>query len=378
MRILIVVNVDWFFISHRLPIAVAALENGHDVFIATTFTTSENKSFLRDLGFQIYDLSIDRSGRNPLGFLDTFFRCFFIGIFLKPDIVHLVTIQPVLLGGIAFQLAGCKRIIYAISGLGHVFLGKSVHAQVRRFFIVRLYRLALSSRHRIVLFQNSRDKELLKSSCKIPASDCRSLAGSGVDLSTFTFHDLPPLPFTIVLASRLLSSKGVLEFVQAAQQLKKSNPSLRFQLVGSPDSSNPLSISPLLIEQWVSDGTIEYLGFRTDLSTILSNSHIFCLPSYYPEGLPKAICEAAACGRAVITTVEPGCRDAVVEGVTGVLVPSRNSSALARAISDLTLNPEKLVSMGHAARKHAELFFDIKHIVEMHLQFYNELFNKSV
>lgn len=373
MKILIVVNVDWFFISHRLPIAIAALRAGHDVCIATTFTSSANKSYLQDLGFSVFDLFIDRSGKNPLSFLHTFFRLFSLGCLFQPHIVHLVTIQPVLLGAIALRLAGCKRFVYAISGLGHVFLGSSFNATLRRFFIVLLYRFALSSKYRFVLFQNQRDKSLLSTCCSIPESDSILISGSGVDLSKFTRTPLLPEPFIIVFASRLLISKGVLEFINAAHILKKKFPSLRFQLVGNPDPSNPLSISRAQITKWVSDGVVDYLGYRDDLPVIMSRCHIVCLPSYYPEGLPKVLCEAAACGRAVITSNEPGCRDAVVDGVTGVLVPSRNSQALASAIEHLISSPDTLASMGSAARRHAEANFNLDNIVNRHLDIYNQL-----
>jgi glycosyltransferase involved in cell wall biosynthesis len=370
MKILILVNVDWFFYSHRLPVALGALQNGYEVHIATTFTDPKIRESLSGHGFILHDLSIDRSGKDLFRFLINLILIYRLFVILSPDLVHLVTIQPVLLGGLAANFAGVKRVVYAISGLGHVFTADSLFSRLRRRLVEQLYRVALSARKKAVIFQNPEDKTKLEKLCSISPAQSFLIPGSGVDLDVFAFIPLEQVKTVILMASRLLITKGVREFVAASKILKDRGYDSIFRLVGAPDRSNPAAISMDELYHWSDHGLVEFLGHRTDLNELISNSHIVCLPSYYPEGLPKVLCEAAACGRAVVTTDEPGCRDAIENGVTGILVPSRDSSALANAIESLLLNPDLMQSMGVAGRRRAERLFDINSIVDKHLDIY--------
>jgi len=377
MKLLIVVNVDWFFCSHRLPVALGALRDGYDVHIATTFTDQSYRQILSSHGLIIHDLKIDRSGKNPVSFLLNLLLVYQLLRRLDPDIVHLVTIQPVLVGGLAARVVGIQRVVFAISGLGHAFVVDSIHSRVRRFLVKLLYHFALSIRRRLVIFQNPEDQFRMSRFCLLNPNEICLIPGSGVDLSVFSCKPLPKGQPVVLMASRLLSTKGVREFVAAAEMLKKRGISARFQLVGHPDRSNPAAISLIELNDWHDQGFVEVLGHRTDLHELMSASHIVCLPSYYPEGLPKVLCEAAACGRAVVTTDEPGCRDAIENGVTGMIVPSRNSLALANALEHLLLNPDLILSMGLAGRKRAEQFFDVNAIVGQHLDIYATLLSDS-
>lgn len=373
MKLLIIVNVDWFFYSHRLPIALGALRKGYEVHIATTFTDSKYRDSLSSHGFILHDLSIDRSGKNLSKVFISFARIYRLCVALKPDLVHLVTIQPVLVGGIAANVAGVGRVVFAISGLGHAFVSNSFFSLLRRLLVEQFYRLSISARRRAVIFQNPEDRARLERLCSISRSQSFLIPGSGVDLKVFAFNPLQESKPVILMASRLLVTKGVREFVAAAKILKDRGFQSMFRLAGAPDQSNPASISMHELNHWHDQGLVELLGHRTDLNELMSDAHVVCLPSYYPEGLPKVLCEAAACGRAVITTNEPGCRDAIENGVTGLLVPSRDSSALANAIEHLLLNPDLIRSMGLAGRKRAERLFDINAIVDRHLDIYDSL-----
>lgn len=376
MRLLIIVNVDWFFCSHRLPVAIGALRSGYEVHIATTFTSSSCRELLSGYGFYLHDLTIDRSGKSSTSFLKNFLQIYGIFQTLKPDIVHLVTIQPVLLGGLAARAARVRRVVFAISGLGHVFLASSPLAKIRRFLVERLYQYALSVKRRAVVFQNPEDQSSLSRLCSLSAQESHLIPGSGVDLSVFSCRPFSEAQPVVLMASRLLATKGVREFVEAASALKKRGFGAQFQLVGDPDFSNPAAISLDELNGWRDQGFVELLGDRNDLNELMARAHIVCLPSYR-EGLPKVLCEAAACGRAVVTTDEPGCRDAIENGVTGLLVPSRDSLALANAIEHLLLNPELIRSMGLAGRKRAERLFDINAIVDQHLGIYANLLANS-
>ena len=376
MRLLIVVNVDWFFCSHRLPIALGALRKGYEVHIATTFTSSAYKELLTDYGFYLHGLTIDRSGKSLSSFLKNLFQIYRILRTLKPDIVHLVTIQPVLLGGLAAKAARVRRVVFAISGLGHVFLACSPLAKIRQVLVEKLYQYALSIKQRAVVLQNPADQSSLSRLCSLSAQESYLIPGSGVDLSVFSCRSFSEAQPVVLMASRLLATKGVREFVEAASDLKKRGHSAQFRLVGEPDFSNPAAISTDELNGWRNQGFVEFLGHRTDLNELMARAHIVCLPSYR-EGLPKVLCEAAACGRVVVTTDEPGCRDAIENGVTGLLVPSRDPLALANAIEHLLSNPDLIRSMGAAGRKRAESLFDINAIVDQHLDIYESLLEVS-
>lgn len=376
MKLLIVVNVDWFFCSHRLPVALGALRNGYEVHIATTFTSSSCRQALADHGFHLHELAIDRSGNSSFSFLKNYLLIYSILRSLAPDIVHLVTIQPVLLGGVAARAAGTRRVVFAISGLGHVFLANSPLARIRKWLVEKLYQFSLANKCRAVVFQNREDESKISRLCALSPAESYLIPGSGVDLSVFTCRPFQGAEPVVLMASRLLVTKGVREFVRAASILKKRGLSARFQLIGDPDLLNPAAISSDELNRWRDEGFVEILGYRSDLNKLMAQSHMVCLPSYR-EGLPKVLCEAAACGRVVVTTNEPGCRDAIENGVTGLLVPSRDSMALADAIEYLILNPVLMRDMGQAARNRAESFFDVNRIVSQHLDIYASLLSDS-
>jgi glycosyltransferase involved in cell wall biosynthesis len=202
------------------------------------------------------------------------------------------------------------------------------------------------------------------------------IRGSGVDLIQY-IHTLLPLGVPVVLlAARLLADKGVREFVHAARLLKQRGVSGRFCLAGSVDPANPASLADSELRQWANEGVVELWGQRSDMPRVLGSAHLVVLPSYR-EGLPKVLLEAAACGRAVVTTDAPGCRDAIEPGVTGVLVPVRNAEALAEALNVLINDPARCQAMGNAGRALAERAFDVRQVVAVHLRIYQELIKKS-
>ena len=373
MKLLIIVNVDWFLYSHRLPIIIEARRKGFEVHIATKITNSSIKEKLINHGFLIHEIPFDRRGKNIFNLIKVTFLISGLIAIIKPDILHLVTMQPIIFGGISAKLFRTNAVVYSISGLGHVFLQKTFFASLRRFFVINFYKLALSNKRRVVVFQNSSDKLFLKKLCNLLDSEMILIPGSGVDINKYKYTKLPKTDPIILMASRLLITKGVREFVQAAQILKKKGIKVNFQLVGEPDVSNPTAITKRELDDWVSNGYIDYLGYRNDIHKIIPKSHIVVLPSYYPEGLPKILCEASACGRPIITTNEPGCKDAVKDGITGLLIKSRDSVDLAEAIEKLIKNREMLNNMCLEGRKNAEKFFDIKKIVDKHLNTYKYL-----
>jgi glycosyltransferase involved in cell wall biosynthesis len=373
-RLLFVVNVDWFFLSHRLPIALEALRRGYDVHIAVGIT--DCLAEMQSHGLKVHPLGISRS-KTGLGEAITVAREIWrVYKAVKPDVVHLVTIKPVLMGGILARLAGMPAVVAAVSGLGFVFLEKGLVATLRRKLVGLLYKASFGHRNLKVIFQNVQDKATLVQLANLPNAKTELIRGSGVDISQFTAGSLPSGAPVVILAARLLADKGVREFVQAARLLKAAGTQAQFCLVGTVDLHNPTSLTQTELDAYQKEGIVELWGHRSDMAATLSAAHIVVLPSYR-EGLPKVLIEAAACGRAVVTTDVPGCRDAIEPGVTGVLVPARDAQALSQAIAALLNDPQRCQAMGQAGRLLAEQAFDIRQVVAQHLRIYDDLIASS-
>ena len=373
-RVLIVVNVDWFFLSHRLPVALGALQAGYEVHVATTLTQSA--AVLEADGFVVHPLAVDRSGAGFSGLFKLFANLLRLFWAVRPDVLHLVTIKPVLVGGLAARCSPVRGVVYAISGLGHVFVAEGFFGRLRRLLVGVWYRLVLGARNMRIIFQNPDDRSMIASVAHLVPQQVVMIPGSGVDLSQYPAMPLPQGGAVVVMAARLLTTKGVREYVAAARQLRNQGLDARFWLVGEPDPANPASVTPNELQAWRQEAAVELLGHRTDIAQLMAQAHVVVLPSYR-EGLPKVLIEAAACGRAVITTDVSGCRDAVEAGVTAVLVPPKNAQALAEAIRQLLQNRTVCAAMGQAGRLHAERLFDVRAVVAVHLEIYRALVEAS-
>jgi glycosyltransferase involved in cell wall biosynthesis len=370
-KILFVVNAPEFFLSHRLPIALAAGQAGYEVYVATADGDAVRE--IRRLGLTHHTVAIARSGQNLVAELGSIISLYRLFRALKPDLVHLITIKPVLYGGIAARLAGISAVVAAVSGLGTVFVAQSAAARARRALVSGLYRLAFSQRRLAVIFQNPDDRDGLLAIGALEKEQVRMIRGSGVNLVEYPFVPEPEGTTVVVMAARLLRDKGVYEFVEAARLLKSRGVEVEMRLIGARDPGNPSSVKQSELDGWLAEGVVELPGFRSDIARQYEAANIVCLPSYYGEGLPKTLVEAAACGRAVVTTNHPGCRDAIESEVTGILVPVKNASALADALQALIEEPERRMRMGKAGRELAERVFSIDRIVEQHLAIYKEL-----
>ena len=367
MKLLFVVNAPEFFLSHRLPLALAARAAGYEVHVATGPGAAVNDIVAQ--GFAFHPLPLTRSGLNPLRELRTVLAMHRLIRRLAPDVLHLVTIKPVLYGGLVARYLGVPKVVAAISGLGAVFVAESGPLVWLRHMVKSLYRLALGHGRVTVIFQNPDDRDLLIELGAVKASSTVLICGSGVDLAECPVMPEPAGVPVVVMAARLLRDKGVLEFVEAARLLRGRGIDGRFLLVGAPDPGNPASPRAEDVQSEVSAGCIEYLGPRTDVPAIFAGANLVVLPSYR-EGLPKVLAEASACARAVVTTDVPGCRDAIVVNETGLLVPVRDPVALAGAIGELLADPVRRRQMGLAGRRLAEQKFSVTQVVSAHLAIY--------
>lgn len=375
MKLFFVVNSADFLVSHRLEICMSAMQKGFDVHVICP--KSGSASDLANLGINVHFIDFSRNHFNFLIEIFTIFRLFFIFKSFSPDIVHLITIKPYLYGGIAARLAGVKSIVTAVAGLGILFSSSDFKYRFLRIGLYPLFKYAFGHSNQIVIFQNVVDRNTLVNWRVVVEDKVRIIRGSGVDLSSCPVlpepNDIPIVSF----AARLLKDKGVVVFVEASRLLKSCGVNVRFWLIGEPVQGNVNSVSYDELKHWESEGLVELFGFRKDIPSLFSQSNIVTLPSFYGEGLPKVLIEAAACARCVITTDHAGCRDAV-EPDTAILIPIQDAQALADAILYLIDNPDKRKSMGSSGRKLAEAAFDVNKVVERHIEIYHELLGKAL
>jgi glycosyltransferase involved in cell wall biosynthesis len=348
-------------------LAVAARDAGFAVVVATR--VGKHGQVIRDAGIELLPFELSRRGGNPFVEIT---KLAWLYCRERPAIVHHVALKPVLYGALAARLVGVPRIVNAVAGLGWLFTSGGLLARtvrpVMRSLLARL--LAMPGSQTIV--QNPDDQFLLMQA-GVPAKHLHLIRGAGVDTDLFSPVQAMPAPVTVVLVARMLWAKGVGEFVAAAKKLHETGLSARFVLVGDPDPVNPASVSEENLRAWHGRDGIECWGRREDVSAVLQQAHIACLPSFYGEGLPKSLLEAAACGLPIVTTDMPGCREVVTDGDNGFLVPVKNVDALAAALKKLILDANLRRQMGERSRVRALAEFSQARVIEATLAIYRGL-----
>ncbi len=369
-RLLFIINDPAFFRSHRLPLALGAVEAGYDVYIASP--PGDAVEDLTVSGIKHVPFSLVRASMNPLRELEALAVMGNVVAQVKPDVMHTITIKPVLYGGLLGRMLRVPLTVSAISGLGYTFLSKGTRAAILRRGILSAFKAALNHSRSRVIFQNPDDRDLFLGHGILKDHQVRMIPGSGTDLSAFdpaekSSTEVP----TVLLPARMLWDKGVREFVDAATILKEEGHKARFVLSGNTDDQNPAAVPQKQLDAWNREGVVEWLPHTKNIADRLAQSHIVVLPSYR-EGFPKTLIDAAAAGRAIVTTDVPGCRDAIEEGTTGLLVPPKDSPSLAEAIESLLLDSERRREMGRAGRRLAEARYSIEDVVAQHLAIYAE------
>jgi len=369
-KILYFITEDWYFCSHRLPLALAARDAGYDVAVVTN--VNEHADVIRRAGIRLIPFDLSRKGMNPASELAVLARLVALYRKEKPDIVHQVAMKPVLYGSLAARLSGVSRVVNALAGLGYIFTSDQPKARFLRPVIGSAFRGLLNSRRSRLILQNQDDRAKFIRKRFISEKRIRLIRGSGVDTAVFVPTPEPPGVPVVILPSRMLWDKGVREFVDAAGQLKKRGISARFVLVGDTDPHNPSAIPTEQLTAWHAEGAVEWWGRREDMPAVFEQSHIVCLPSYR-EGLPKVLLEAASCGRPIVTTDTPGCRDVVRQGENGLLVPVRGTAELADALQLLIEQPALRKKMGCKGREIVVSEFALEKVVAKTMNIYREL-----
>ena len=368
-KLLFVANVDWFFISHRLIIAEEAMKKGFEVFVACEDTGRSHE--ITDKGVGFIDLPFSRSGTNPISELSTLIKFYKIYNEVKPDIVHQITLKPVIYGTLISRLLKIKGVVNAVSGLGYNFTAN------RKGFVqkimIRLLRIGFKRDNLTIIFQNDDDKKAFHDLGIISDSNIIvKIKGSGVDLVKFPQSQLPSFDLIkILFPTRMLWDKGVKELRISSEILKeKYKDKVQIILCGLADEDNKAGVSPSYLEDWQDGKYVKWIGYQKDMVKVYQDSHIVVLPSYR-EGMPKTLIEACAIGRAIVTTDAIGCKECVYEGVNGLKVPVYSTVELAGAIEKLILNHELIQEMGENSRKKAEQEFDVKNVIFKHMEIYN-------
>jgi len=361
------------FLTHRLNLAKEAQKKEFQVHLICD--ASKNIRQLQKMGIHVHHLKYMRRGSfNPFRDLMLIYEIYKLYRDLDPTLVHQVAQKPVLYGTIAARLAGVKKIVNALGGMGYMFISTSLKAKILKRIIKILWRLLLKNTNQKLILQNPTDFNSFKKI--LSETQLRLIAGAGINIKDFPYTPEPTCPIKILMVSRLLWDKGVDEYIKAANTLKNTYPDVHFQIAGDIDPENPNSLTSQDLENTLSNTALECLGPRKDIAYLYQNSHIAVLPSYR-EGLPKSLLEACSTGRPIVTTDVPGCRDVVKNNKNGFVVPVRNASLLAKAIEKLILDPNMRQRFGNHGRARAESEFSENAIVKKTFDIYSELLKKK-
>ena len=369
-RLLLLITEDWYFWSHRLDLARAAVQAGFDVSIATRVTDHGER--IQREGFRLFPISLVRQSKNPFVELAAVLELVRLYRRERPAIVHHVALKPILYGSLAAWISGVPVVVNAFAGLGYAFTDETRRKSMAHTFLCRALSTLLRLSQSVVVFQNKDDRDLLFEEGVVEIQQTRIIPGSGVDTKRFVVSPSAEECPIVMLASRMLWDKGVGEFVEASRRLKQNGPAARYVLVGRCDEHNPAAIEATQLRQWVEEGVVEWWEHRDEMSQTLASATIVVLPSYR-EGLPKVLLEAAACGKPLIATDVPGCRDIVTHGVNGLLVAARDSAALAVAIDTLLRDSSRRAAMGVAGREAVTRRFSVEKVAGQVVALYREL-----
>jgi len=371
-KLIYLVTEDWYFLSHRLPMARAARAAGFDVVVATRINRPEDQAAIEAEGFRVTALDWQRGGHNPFGELKAVADILRLYRRERPDIVHHVAMKPVLEGSLAAWIAGVPAVVNALTGLGALFIASDARTRALGAFVRLALRLLLRRGRSRLLMQNPDDLDLLVRQGIVERARAVLVPGSGVDLARFAPAPEPAGTPAAALVGRMLWDKGVGELVEASRLLEARGVDLRIRLVGPRDDHNPAAIPQATLDQWTEAGLVEWPGQVRDIAALWRDTAIAVLPSYR-EGLPKALLEAAASGRPMVATDVPGCREIVRHEETGLLVPARDPVALADALARLAGDAALRRRLGAAARRLVEERFADTAVAAAVVELYQEL-----
>ncbi len=373
-RVLFIFTEDWAFAALFLDRAVAAREAGFEVAVHVRCTT--HREIIEREGLRVIPHNISRSGTNPFSALWSIWKLAKVFRDFKPNIVHLIAIKPIVLGSLASFLYRDTKIINAPVGMGYLFASNDLRARILRPAVRMMLGTLLGRREATTIIENSDDLGSLVEGGFLSRNQIVLIRGTGVNLEVFKASPEPKGNKVVVLVARMLIDKGVFEFVESANEIRKIHPEIEFWLVGDVDLGNPGSLTSQQLQDWATTGAIKWFGYRNDVAEILKQCHIVCLPSYR-EGFGKVFVEAGATQRAVVATNVPGCREAVEDGRNGLLVQPKNVEALTAALIRLLEDDQLRLKMAAEGRKRAENEFSSATINKQTIDVYRRVLESS-
>lgn len=373
-RLAFLITEDWYFRQHFLGLAIAAREAGHDVHVLcrTGERGSDAAASIQAAGLKLHEVDFARTGLNPLKDLATRRRIIELYRDLRPDIVHHVALKPIIHGQAAARATGIAGRVNFLPGFGHVFTSAGVKARLLRPLVSKALASALSGEDRGLMVMNRDDREELAALAGVDPSLISVLPGTGVDLERLSPTPEPDGPAIVTYVGRFLRDKGLRDLIAAGRMLHGRGLAITIRLVGAPDPSNPANIGARELAAWEREPFLEILDWTDDIASVWRDSHLAVLPSYR-EGFGMSLAEAAACARALIATDVQGCREAVLDRRSGLLVPPRDPVALAGAIETLAFDPALRRRFAAKARQDAIDRLSIDRITETVLTLYRTL-----
>lgn len=369
-RIMLLMNSDQNFRLKRQPVAEEARDRGFDVHVAYPHP-EEDRSSAEKAGFPHHRFPMSRRGLNPIEEAWTVKNLVTLIGEIEPNLVHTLTLKPVVHGGIAARICSVPALLSGVTGLGTVFVDGGLGRRLTRIGVQRGLAAAFGHPNHRCIVQNTDDAEELQAAAGLEEEETNLVPGSGVDIDRFTMSPEPEGPPVVILPSRMLWDKGIKTFVEAAERLEEED--ARFVLVGDTDPGTPNAVPRVQLERWDAEGPVEWWGWQEDMPSVYSRASIVCLPSNYREGVPKALIEGAASGRPLVSSEVPGCRDISKHGENGLLAPPGDAEALAKALRSLLNDPEKRRAMGARGRKLVLSSFSLARVVDATVGNYEEL-----
>jgi len=374
-KICYLVTEDWYFLSHRLQLAKAAQRNGYNVYVITRI--NKGKKLIESEGMQLIPINMNRHGKNIFKEILSIIHIVKIYKSIKPDIIHHIALKPTLYGTIASIFLKDPKVVNTVAGLGYIFKSRSLGDRLLGTIIKYTLKISVYFKSPEFITQNPEDRDFLIRNNITKKNSIHLVRGSGVEPGLYkpakNHRKIP----TILFASRLLWSKGIKEYVSSAEIIRNKNIPSVFLLAGEPDPENPDSVSILQLDEWNDSGFISYIGQQKDMPELLSGIDIVCLPTYYGEGVPKILIEAASCAIPLIATDIAGCREIVEHGKNGYLVPVRDTAAIATMIETLLLDAGLRKKMGSEGRRIVKEGFSMDIVNTKTINIYNNILHRS-
>jgi glycosyltransferase involved in cell wall biosynthesis len=375
LKFILFANTDWYLYNFRLSTARALQARGVEVVMVSP--PGDFGPRFAQHGVRWVPLRMQRASLNPLREAGTMANLVALLRDERPDLLHSFTLKCAVYGALAARAAKVPAYVNAVTGLGYVFASDRMKARVLRPMVSALMRVALGSKRSRVILQNPDDAQAFQSLRLAPPQHIRLIRSSGVDIARFNADGRDARndgALRVLLAARLLKEKGVHEFADASARLRAEGRDVRFLLAGMPDEGNPSSVTRAQVEQWQAQGLVQWLGHVDDMPALLRDVDVMALPSYYREGVPKSLIEAAACSIAIVTTDLPGCREVVTrDGHDGLHVVPRSAESLAQVLARLDDDRALLQLLGARAREKALADFDERVVIRRTCEVYDEL-----